>query len=113
MAGSTPPSTPYTPHRYNTGSMVPSQLGYDSNFLQRQETTHMLQTISTTLNDIQFKLFTVQNQYTQQDAQLKKLEQSINNLEKACSQDKSARQTKPRKSPHGLSVSMLAQNILC
>ena len=71
MTGSTPPSTPYAPHRYNRGSMAPSQLGYDSNFLQGQETTQMLQTISTTLNDIQFKLLTIQNQYTQQDAQLK------------------------------------------
>ena len=95
MAGSTPPSTPYTPHRYSTGSMAPSQLRYDSNFLQRQETTQMLQTIGTTLNDIQFKLFTIQNQYTQRDAQIKKLQQSINILEKAGSQDKSASQTKP------------------
>ena len=65
--------------------MFPSQLEYNSSL--HPETAQMFQTITSTLNKIQAKLSTIQNQYTQQDAQLKKLE---NSLEKISDQGKGA-----------------------
>jgi len=93
--------------------MVPSQLEYDASLPQSQETTHMLQTINTTLNDIQSKLSMLQNQYTQQDAQLKKLEESIKNLKRMGGQEKNAsKPIKSRKSPRGLSVSYIYERFI-
>ena len=84
--------------------MFPSQLEYNSSL--HPETAQMFQTITSALNEIQAKLSTIQNQYTQQDAQLKKLE---NSLEKISDQGKGvSRPTlKSSKSPRGLSVSYI------
>ena len=74
-----------------------SQLEYDSSLPdESQETVQisMLKTISTTLNDIQTKLSTIQNQYTQQETQLKRLKESIINSERTGGQEKN-----PNKSP--------------
>ena len=83
----TPPSgthsAQHTPQRHQANLMFPSQLEYNSSL--HPETAQMFQTITSTLNEIQVKLSTIQNQYTQQDAHLKILE---NSLEKISDQGK-------------------------